>query len=110
MGTYLTMLRVIKFVISTKNFGFRVQSETKLKNWSLGVFCDSDWAGDSETRISVTRYIAYLMNVPFCWQSKSQRGVTLSSSEDEYVVILEAVKEIKFMGLELELKLNFQLL
>jgi hypothetical protein len=110
MGTYLEMLRVIKFVIDTKNFGLRVQPERKLKNWSLRVFCDSDWAGDSETRISVTGFIIYLMNVPVCWRSKAQRGVTLSSSEAEYVAISEAVKEIKFIyyllqgiGIDIEL-------
>jgi hypothetical protein len=37
------------------------------------------------------------MNVPVCWKSKAQRGVTLSSSGAEYVSISEAVKEIKFM-------------
>jgi hypothetical protein len=61
------------------------------------VFCDSDWAGDSETRVSVTVFILYLMNVPVCWQSKSQKGVTLSSSEAEYVAMSEAVKEVNFM-------------
>jgi hypothetical protein len=37
------------------------------------------------------------MNVPVCWRSKSQRGVTLSSSKVEYVAMSEAVKEIKFI-------------
>ena len=37
------------------------------------------------------------MNVPVCWRSKSQRGVTLSSSEEESVAISEAVKKIKFI-------------
>ena len=67
------------------------------KSWNLNVFCDSDWAGDPETRISVTGFIVYLMGVPVSWRSKAQRGVTLSSSEAEYVAISEAVKEIKFM-------------
>jgi hypothetical protein len=39
------------------------------------VFFDSDWAGDSETRISVTGFILYLTNVPVCWRSKLQKGV-----------------------------------
>jgi hypothetical protein len=37
------------------------------------------------------------MNVPVCWRSKAQRGVTLSSSKAEYVAISEAVKAIKFI-------------
>ena len=91
------MLRVIKFVIDTKHFCLRIQPEVKFKSWSLHVFCNSNWVGDSETRITMTRFIMYLMNVPVCWRSKAQRGVTLSSSEAEYVAISEAVKEIKFI-------------
>jgi hypothetical protein len=37
------------------------------------------------------------MNVPICWRSKSQKGVTLSSIEAKYVAIFEAVKELKFI-------------
>jgi hypothetical protein len=37
------------------------------------------------------------MNVPVCWQSKAQKGVTLSRSEAEYVAMSEAVKEIRFI-------------
>jgi hypothetical protein len=37
------------------------------------------------------------MNLPVFWRFKAPRGVTLSSSEAEYVAISEAVKEIKFM-------------
>jgi hypothetical protein len=96
-GTYLEMLRVVKFVIDTKNFCLQIKPEFKGKNWSLQVFCDIDWAGDSETRISVTGFILYLMNVPVCWRSKSQKGVTLSSTEAEYVAMSEAVKEVKFI-------------
>jgi hypothetical protein len=91
------LLRVVKFVIDTKKICLKIRPENKIKNWSLHVFCDSDWAGDSEKRISVTGFIDYLMNVPVCWRSKVQRGVTLSSSKAEYVAISEALKEIKFI-------------
>jgi hypothetical protein len=60
-------------------------------------FCDSDWAGDPETRVSVTGFIIYLLSVPICWRSKSQKGVTLSSTEAKHVSISEAVKELKFI-------------
>jgi hypothetical protein len=47
--------------------------------------------------VSVTGFIIYLLNVPICWRSKSQKGVTLSSTEAEYVAISEAIKELKFI-------------
>ena len=37
------------------------------------------------------------MGVPLMWKSKSQKSVTLSSSEAEYVALSEAAKEIKFI-------------
>ena len=39
----------------------------------------------------------YLLGVPICWRSKAQKGVTLSSSNAEYVAMSEAVKEIRFI-------------
>jgi hypothetical protein len=91
-------LRVIKFVSDTKTFGLKVQP--KLDNnlgWDLKFFCDSNLAGDPKTRVGVTGFIIYLLTVPICWHSKSEKGVTLSSTEAKYVVISEAVKELKFI-------------
>jgi hypothetical protein len=91
-GTYYELLRVIKFVIDTKAFGLDVDPNFNNDlEWDLKLYCDSDWAGDSETRISITGFIIY---VPICWRSKSQKRVTLSSSEAEYVAISDAVKEV----------------
>jgi hypothetical protein len=36
-------------------------------------FCNSDWAGDPETRVNVTGFIIYLLSVPIFWHSKSQK-------------------------------------
>jgi hypothetical protein len=97
-GAYNELLRVIRFVIDTKTFGLKVQP--RLDNdhgWDLKIFCESDWAGDPKTRVSVTGFIIYLLNVPICWRSQSQKGVTLSSTEAEYVAISEAIKELKFI-------------
>ena len=69
-----------------------MRPKIEIENLSLKVFSDSTWAGDPETRISVTGFIIYLLNLTSFWSSKGQRGVTLSSNEVEY----EAAKEIKF--------------
>jgi hypothetical protein len=107
---YNQLLRVIKLVIDTTTFGLKVQP--KLDNnlgWDLKIFCDSNWAGDPETRVSVTVFIIFLLNVPIFWHSKSQKGVTLSSTESKYVAISKANKELKFIYYlltDLYIKLN----
>jgi hypothetical protein len=97
MGTYLELLRVIKFVLDTKKFCLKIQPKIDDSSWNLKGFCDSDWAGDPETRISVTGFTIYLQGAPVCWHSKAQKGVTSSSSEAKYVAIFDAVKEIKLL-------------
>jgi hypothetical protein len=64
-----------------------VDQKTKLKIGVSTYFTIAIWAGNSEKIISVIGFIVYLMNLPFCWISKAQRGVTLSSSKAEYVAI-----------------------
>jgi hypothetical protein len=97
-GTYQEMLCVVKFVLDTKRYCLKTQPNfDSKKSWKLKAFLDSDSAGDPETRISVTGFIVYLQNVSVCWCSKAQRGVTLSSSEAEYVAMSETYKEIRFI-------------
>jgi hypothetical protein len=104
--------RVIKFVLDTRNYGLKIEPIVRKTedNWDIVIYTDSDYGGDKESRISVTGYIVYLLGVPICWKSKSQRSVSLSSSEAEFISLSEGAKEIKFivqvlmtMGIEVEL-------
>ena len=99
-AAFKEMLRVAKYVLDTRTYGLKIEPkklESDKANWTMTMFSDSDFASDKETRISVTGYILFLMGVPIVWKSKSQRGVTLSSSEAEYVALSEAAKEVKFV-------------
>jgi hypothetical protein len=91
------MLQVIKFVLDTKEYCLKLAPELENEEWEMVSYSDSDWAGDPDSRISVTGFVIYLLGVPICWRSKGQKGVTLSSSEAEYVAMSEAVKEIRFI-------------
>jgi hypothetical protein len=82
------MLFVIKFIIGTKDLGLKID---------LKIFCDNDWAGDLEKRISVTGFVVYLFDIPICWRSKAQRNVKLLRNEAENISISEAPKEIRFI-------------
>ena len=92
--------RVIKFVIRTRDFGLKMEPklvDSRADKWSIVVYSDSDWAGDPDTRISVTGYILFVMGCAVSWKSKAQNSVSLSSSEAEWYALSEAAKEIKFL-------------
>jgi hypothetical protein len=97
LAAYKEMLRVVKFVLDTKDYCLKLNPVFENEEWDLASYSNSDWAGNPENRISVTGFIIYLLGVPIHWRSKGQKGVTLSSSEAEYIAMLEAVKDIRFI-------------
>ena len=110
--------RVIKYALDTKNYGLKLEPKMSEEGpkWDMMMYCDSDYAGDKDTRLSVTGYVLYMCGAPVIWRSKSQRSVTLSSSEAEYVAMSEAVKEIRFiyqllksMDIEVELPIKVRI-
>jgi len=98
------LCRIVKFVIDTKEYGLKIKPKLEEfdKSWTMTIFSDSNYAGDNDTRVSVTGYCIFLLGVPIVWKSKSQKSVTLSSSKAEFVALSEAVKEIKFIVQVLE--------
>jgi len=91
--------QLFKFILDTKEYGLKVKPKIEEfdKSWTIIVFLDSDYAGDSNTRISVTGFCIFLLGVPIVWKSRSQKNMTLSSSKTEFIALSEAVKEIKFV-------------
>jgi hypothetical protein len=87
------MKQLMCFVADTKEYSLRVEPDEPSKdkfNWNMVVYTDSDWAGDE----SVPGYVVFLSGVPILWKSKSQKSVTISSSEAEYFAMSEAVKDV----------------
>ena len=113
-AAYKEMLRVAKFVMDTRNMGLKVEPVVPIDGkWELEVYSDSDWAGSKDDRRSVGSYYIFLNKVLICWRSKSQKVVSLSSSEAEFYACAEAVKEIPFiaqillfMGVPVKLPVN----
>ena len=97
------LLRIIKYVIETKEKKLRYSLRPKkMKKVKIEGFCDSDYAGDRDTRKSVAGYAIYIFGCLIAWKSKSQRSVALSSSEAEYVSISEITKDLLFVKQILE--------
>ena len=90
--------RVSKFVLDTRNLGLKISPKKPSDvDWQLIEYTDSDFAGDTDTRRSVTGYAMFLMGAPILWKSRGQRTVSLSSSEAETNALSDGVKEIKFV-------------
>jgi hypothetical protein len=99
-ASFKEMLLVIKCVLDTKEMGLRIKPKlpkSVYEPWDLVCYSDSDFAGDPDTRRSVSGCIIYVKGVPICWRSKAQRSITLSSSEAEWIALSEATKEIMFV-------------
>ena len=62
-------------------------------------YSDSDWAGDKESRKSISGYCSMLNEGPVSWCSKRQSTVALSSTEAEYITLTLAAKEATWLRL-----------
>jgi hypothetical protein len=60
---------------------------------ALTNYVDSDFEGDLDKMKSLTGYICTLGECAISWKSQLQPTVALSSTETEYMIITEAIKE-----------------
>jgi len=56
-------------------------------------YVDSDYVGDLDNRRSTTGYVFTISGGPVCWKSTIQSIVALSTTEVEYIAIVEDAKE-----------------
>ncbi|KAL1223770.1 Retrovirus-related Pol polyprotein from transposon TNT 1-94 [Cardamine amara subsp. amara] len=56
-------------------------------------FCDSDFAGDLDRSRSISGYVFTCGGTVISWKSSLQHVVALSTTEAEYMALVEAVKE-----------------
>jgi hypothetical protein len=73
LAAYKEMQRVIKFVLDTRMHCLKLQPRHESETWDLVSYCDSDWAGDPESRINVIGFIMYLLGVPFAGDPRLKR-------------------------------------
>ncbi len=77
--------RVLAYVKGTLNEGLSYHDPGVRKPNKRSGWVDSDFASDIDTRKSVTGYLMVLNGGPVSWKASRQGGVTLSSSEEEFV-------------------------
>ena len=89
------MKLAITYVIDKGNKGSKMTPQKKENIMNIVAYSDCDFAGNKESRISVSGFIILFNDAPINWRSKAYRSVTLILSEAEYVALSEAAKEVK---------------
>ena len=87
----------MEYINGTSEYGIIFQRGT-LSSISLEVFTDADYASMATVRRSVSGGLIMYGGASVCWFSRTQKCVTLSTSEAEYVALEDAVKELLFLG------------
>jgi hypothetical protein len=80
---------VIRYLAATADKGLTYRGS----NTTPEGFCDSDYAGDGDTRRSTTGYVFIMNNGAVSWCSKRQSTVAASTTEAEYMAAAAAIKE-----------------
>ncbi|GAA5918472.1 hypothetical protein JCM5296_002729, partial [Sporobolomyces johnsonii] len=91
--------RICRYLNGTRSLGLRyTPSPTTFSPSFLSAWCDSDHAGDRDTRRSVSGFVFSigddsLSSTAISWLSRRQRSVAISSTEAEYMALSEAARE-----------------
>lgn len=88
--------RVLRYLKGTRELGIKYGMDGA-DQVELHGYCDSDWAGDIDSRRSTTAYVFVMAGGSVSWASKLQPTVALSSSEAEYMAACAAVQEAIYM-------------
>ena len=97
-AVFLKMHHVIKYVLATKNLGLKLDPNGNEKEpWDIVCFCESNYVGDLVMIKSISGFLLYILCVLVSWRSKAQRSIILSSSETNWVALLQDVQEVMFV-------------
>ena len=87
--------RIFRYLAGTKEY--RLVFNGRAKDHSLVGYVDADWAGDSNSRRSISGYVFLLGGCPISWAAKKQPSISLSSTESEYMASTLATREAVFL-------------
>jgi hypothetical protein len=94
MEHWKTARAVLRYVAGSASVGIKFGS-TGSRKGSIGLvgYCDSDFAGDLDSRRSTTGYVFLLNGGVVSWNSRLQPTTAASTSEAEYMAAAAATKE-----------------
>ena len=95
-ANWKALIRNLEFVVDTRmkaltyEYSFKEDDREVL---ILKAHCDSVYGGKKDTisSLSATGYCIYLNDCLIAWKSRAQKTLSLSSTEEEYIVVSEEI-------------------
>jgi hypothetical protein len=82
---------ICRYLLGTSDYALVYNGKS---DGGLLAYADSDWASDPITRKSTTGYLVKLANGVFCWNSRAQKSIALSSTEAEYMSLADTSRQL----------------
>eukprot|EP00253_Pinus_taeda_P016540 PITA_16540 len=99
--------RILRYVRGTSSFGIFYAADCTL---SLIGYTDSDWTGDGTDHKSTSGYVFNFGSRHFCWSSKKQSTIALSTAEANYRDAANATTQVVWLqGLLSEFGIQYPL-
>ena len=95
--------RLCDYLLRTQDLKLRF---TRKGGLELKCFCDADYNGSADERLSTTAWITYLGDCPWNWCSRSQKFASKSVGEAEYGSLSSATCELLYLR-QLLISLDF---
>ncbi|XP_073125339.1 secreted RxLR effector protein 161-like [Henckelia pumila] len=83
---------ILRYLINTTGLGLKFEKQQYGIDPVVG-YLDSDFAGNLDTRKSLTGYVFTFYGTTITWKSNLQSVVALSTTEAEFIAVTEAIKE-----------------
>jgi hypothetical protein len=84
---------ILQYIMGTVDVGLKFERVDSGLDQVLVGYVDSNYVGDLDKKRSTTGYILTLARGPVSWRSTLQTTVALSTTEAEYMVVANAIKE-----------------
>jgi hypothetical protein len=94
---YAIAKRVLRYLKGTQSLGILYKGLSGDEN-TFVAYSDADYAGDIETRMSTSGYVCLAAGGAVSWASKTQRCVSLSTTESEFVAASLAAQTVIWLS------------
>ena len=91
---YDSALKILAYLYATRQLGLRLGG--RFSN-DLLVYADADFAGDEETRNSVTGNVIFYGDSIISWASKRQKLIATSSTEAEFLSAFYTLQDVRYV-------------